>query len=136
MKDVLHPIEETIRQYFIPAITGCNLCSDDERVLLSLPVKLGGLGISILTDSSNQEYNNSRLVTEKSTNNIINQNKTYDPLKDEIKAIKNNIKNSKLTSAERKLSDLREKLEEKRKRQNEIVQEVGCSNWLTSLPLK
>ena len=80
MKDVLHPIEETIRQYFILAITGGHLCSDDERVLLSLPVKLGGLGISILTDSSDQEYNNSRLVTEKSTNNI-NQNKTYDPLK-------------------------------------------------------
>ena len=50
------------------------MCSDEERVILSLPAKLGGLGISILTDSSNQEYNNSRLVTKKLTDRIINQN--------------------------------------------------------------
>ena len=59
MKDFLHPTEEIIRHYLTPAITGGHMCSDEERVLLSLQAKLGGLGISILTDSSNQEYNNS-----------------------------------------------------------------------------
>ena len=32
--------------------------------------------------------------------------------------------------------DLREKFDEKQKRQNDIAQEVGCSNWLTSLELR
>ena len=48
MKDSLHQIEKIIRHYLIPAITGSHICSDKERVLLSLPAKLGGLGSSIL----------------------------------------------------------------------------------------
>ena len=136
MNDFLHPIEEIIRHYLIPAITGGHMSSDEERVLLSLPAKIGGLEISISYKFIKSRINNSRLVTEKLTDSIINQNKFYDPAKEEIKTIKNNIKKTKSTSAKKQLSDLREKFDEKQKRQNDIAQEVGCSNWLTSLPLR
>ena len=42
--DHILPIEETLRSRFVPAITGGHICSDAERALLALPVKLGGLG--------------------------------------------------------------------------------------------
>ena len=40
---------------FKPAITGGIHCSDIDRKLLSLPSKLGGLGIPIFAEISNQE---------------------------------------------------------------------------------
>ena len=66
-------LDEVISTEFIPAITGGNTCSSIERKLLSLPTKLGGLGIPMFVDSSIIEYNNSIVVSENLTNNIINQ---------------------------------------------------------------
>jgi len=41
----LQPLEEVIRQLFIPALFGCPPCSAVERDLYALPVRLGGLGL-------------------------------------------------------------------------------------------
>ena len=45
--ELLKPLEDVIRFRFLPAITGGHLCSDNERILLSLPAKLGGLAIPL-----------------------------------------------------------------------------------------
>ena len=55
-------IEETIRNRFIPAITGGHVCSNLERELFSLPVRYGGLGIPDFTKLSSLEYDNSRKI--------------------------------------------------------------------------
>ena len=49
--------------------------------------------------SDEERINNSRLVTKKLTDSIINQKEFYDTAKEEIKTIKNNIKKTKSTSA-------------------------------------
>ena len=36
---LLLPLERTIRNKFIPAVTKCRICSDKERVLISLPTR-------------------------------------------------------------------------------------------------
>ena len=41
IQDLLIPLEDTIHQTFIPALTGRPPCSQQERDLLSLPVRLG-----------------------------------------------------------------------------------------------
>ena len=43
---LLQPLEDAIHQHLIPALTGRPPCSREERDLLALPVRLGGLGIS------------------------------------------------------------------------------------------
>ena len=43
---LLQPIEDTVRHYFIPALTGRQAISDDERRIFSLPTRLGGLDIN------------------------------------------------------------------------------------------
>ena len=43
LTDLLKPLEDVIRFNFIPAITGGHLCSDKDRILLSLPVRFSGL---------------------------------------------------------------------------------------------
>ena len=41
-------LEETLRNRFIPAITGGHICNDTERKLLSLPTtRFGGLAIPV-----------------------------------------------------------------------------------------
>ena len=42
IRHLLLPVERTIRNKFIPAVTGCHICSDKERVLISLPTRYGG----------------------------------------------------------------------------------------------
>ena len=46
LDEFLKPIEDTIRNELIPALTGCHICSDNERKLLSLPSRYDGLGNS------------------------------------------------------------------------------------------
>ena len=60
------PLEEMIREKLIPAIIGRKI-SDLERKLVSLPVRLGGLGIQDPTLSANVEYRSSSIVTQSLT---------------------------------------------------------------------
>ena len=42
---LLQPLEDSIRQHFLPALTGQSGVSDLERELLALPARHGGLGL-------------------------------------------------------------------------------------------
>ena len=55
ISDQLNQFDEVITSEFIPAITGGIHCFNIERKLLSLPSKLGGLGIPIFAETSNPE---------------------------------------------------------------------------------
>ena len=61
----LNQLDELITSEFIPAITGGIHCSDIERKLLSFPSKLGGLGIPMFAEISNQEYEYSLMLSKK-----------------------------------------------------------------------
>ena len=71
-KDLFIPLEETIRQKLIPAIVG-RAVGDTERKLLSLPVRLGGLGIADPTETADREYEASCTITEDLANLILMQ---------------------------------------------------------------
>jgi len=60
IEQFLIPVEQAIRCRLIPAITGGHIISDEERILLSLPRRLGGLGIK---DEAPIEYQNSKQLT-------------------------------------------------------------------------
>ena len=59
ISNLLIPIEDTIRNRFIPAITGGRICNEEERRLLPLPTRYGGLAIAIFHEQADVEYNNS-----------------------------------------------------------------------------
>ena len=71
IENYLVPIEEVLRTEFIPAITGGYICSDTERILMSLPIRFGGLGLTIINEISESTYNDSREITAKLTENTI-----------------------------------------------------------------
>ena len=65
LEDCLAPLEECIRTQFIPAITGGHHVDDEERSLLSLPPRLGGLGIKNPIESAPVEFENSNKITKE-----------------------------------------------------------------------
>ena len=57
-------LEEAICQHLIPALTGRASCSTAERDLLTLPVRLGGLGFANPVTSSSPSFQASELLTK------------------------------------------------------------------------
>ena len=74
LSTILHELDQVITNELIPAIADGLVVSSEERVLLSLPVKLGGLGIPILAESCKTEYQNSLLVCSQQVAAIVTQN--------------------------------------------------------------
>ena len=58
-------LERTVRNNFIPAVTGGHICSDKEIVLFSLPTRHGGLVISILHETAETKFMNSSKITSQ-----------------------------------------------------------------------
>ena len=56
LSELLKPLENAIRHKLIPALTEGRCYSGDEKALLSLPVRLGGLGIIHPTKISDEEF--------------------------------------------------------------------------------
>ena len=77
ISNLLIPIEDTIRNRFIPAITGERICNEEERRLLFLPTRYGGLIISIFLEQADVEYSNSRRITAERTSLITVQQMEY-----------------------------------------------------------
>ena len=61
---LFQPLETAIHRHLIPAITGHSPCSTEERELLELPVRLGGLRINYPVSDADNFYSNSEAITK------------------------------------------------------------------------
>jgi hypothetical protein len=61
--DLLQPLEDKIANHLLPALTGRDSLSCAERELLTLPARLGGLGIPNPTLQAHSKYQNSKRLT-------------------------------------------------------------------------
>ena len=66
----LQKLGQYIQKVFIPALIDGHIPNNVERKLLSLPVKLRGMGIVFFADTGKTEYQNSRNITESLANYI------------------------------------------------------------------
>lgn len=130
IEDFLVPVEQALRHQFIPEITGGHIVNDDERILLSLPPRLGGLGIKIVTQEAPIEYANSRDMTTDLRTRLNDKNQTGGG-----KTI-TQIKNERRFRSNEKLKQVMERMSDESKRLNEANKQTGASNWVTSLPIK
>ena len=60
---LLQPLEDTIQQHLIPDLTGQPPCSREERELLALPVRLGGMGLANPATMSEHSFASSMKLT-------------------------------------------------------------------------
>ena len=137
ISELLQPLELAIRHRLIPAITEGRMCTDDERILFSLPVRLGGMGIINPMLVSDDEHTNSKIATESLTNAIIiQQTELPANLHECNKAVKSVIRTRRRNLQQNILDDVRSRMPPEQKRANKIACEMGSSNWLSTLPLE
>ena len=136
LEGVLKPLDKFIDEHFIPAITEGHICSNDDRKLLSLPARLGGMGIPIFTESCTREFENSLQMTETLRNNIVAQEAIYIHNRRAENAITHKMDTDRKKREETLLEDLRTRMSKSQIRGNDVAQMKGASAWLTSLPLK
>ena len=65
IRHLLLTLERTIRNKFIPTLTWWHICSDKERVLISLPSRYGGFAIPIFRETAEIAFMNSSKITSE-----------------------------------------------------------------------
>ena len=99
ISDLLQPLENAIRLSLIPALTDGRRVTDDERLLLTLPVRLGGLGLISPVAISDQEHAFSVEATAVLTSAILRQQKDLPPDLDRLsKEAKSNVRSKRRTN--------------------------------------
>ena len=133
---LLLPLEEAIHQKFLPALTGRPPCSPEERELLSLPVRFGGLGIIDPSTTANTEFQISELVSAPLVALIVLQENVYSVDQHELRKIKADARAAKLKNKEERIKELRKAFKAPQQRAIDLAMEKGASTWLSVLPIE
>ena len=134
--DLLQPLENTIHQHLIPALTRRPPCSSIERDLLALPVRLGGLGLCDPSVISSQSFQSSECITAPLVALTISQeaDKVVNP--DTTSTIKKEVKKRNRQRQDEQAQYVFNQLTPELKRCVELSKEKGSSSWLSVLPLE
>ena len=132
--DLLTPLERAITEVLIPAMTDHQV-STEERSLLALPARMGGLGLANPSESSSLEYEASIIVTEPLVQRIVAQDHQPPDAVDVRSAISHARakKNELLKECE---ETVKNSLSSRSLRAAELASEKGASSWLTVIPIK
>ena len=135
-KTYFEPLEGTIRDKLIPAIIGRRV-TDLERKIISLPVRLGGMGIQNPTLTADTEFRNSSIITKNLTTLIENQEQNLENYDEE--RLMSEIKRMKTEKEEafmEQLEEIKQVVDLKLCRSIDLACEKGAGAWLSALPLQ
>ena len=134
IEDLLEPLERVISDVMIPSMVD-HKCTQLERDILSLPVRLGGLGCTNPTQSANAEFQASVNVTAPLTEQIMSQLHET-PHEAEVTVLQQKAKKEKQERLLKRSDEWKNYLPERTKRAVSLAREKGASNWLTVIPNK
>ena len=135
--ELLKPLEDAIVHRLIPALTEGRQVTKDERTLLSLPPRLGGMGIISPSEVCDQEFAFSVVSTAKLTSAIMDQQRDLPTnFAEESKSCRSKIRSKRRNLQNETLENLRSTMSPDQKRSNDTNQETGASIWLTTLPIE
>ena len=135
-KEQLTPLEDAIKLYFIPSLTGRAGITDQVRHLISLPTRLGGLGI-IDPRIMKEEYARSKEVAQPVIERIRKGDYTYAmETKEAQRQIQSSLVSRKRKGKEEEANQLKQSFDKPLQRVMTLAQEKGASHWLNALPLE
>ena len=134
IQELLEPLEKAISDLLLPAILERS-CSEDDRNIISLPPRHGGLGFTNPCNEASLEHSSSVTVTAPLVEKIISQSHLL-PDENEIKIAKNKARSDREQATKDKLRDVKANLPNETIRVLDLAAEKGASTWLTVLPLK
>ena len=134
MKIYIEKLDDRITNIFLPSLLEA-IISDQDRLLYSLPIRLGGLGIPILSESAEQNFNSSIKITAPLVNIMVLQDNAL-PNNNEVNTIKSEVRKEQQDRINLKAEILQKELPETTSRAVIESKEKGASTWLTVLPLE
>ncbi|XP_066916388.1 uncharacterized protein [Clytia hemisphaerica] len=129
ISDELKRVDEAVRHRLIPSLTGGRIINDHERVMLSLPPRLGGMGLKIFSEESTNDHHDSMSATVV-LQNLILQSEADAP---DSKS-KSRLHNERQQRNQVKLRAFLDESDDETKRMKETLNQKGVSNWLTVIP--
>ena len=127
-------LENEIHHTLLPAILGRKI-SSEEKDIIALPVRYGGMGIPKPEEWSDFEFEASKKVTEKLKAIIIRQDFDTNINATEIVAVKREVKHEKEMLWKTKYESIHAGLNTSTKWALDNAQQKAASSWLTSLPI-
>ena len=135
--DQLTPLEHIIRGKMIPAFSGRQTITEEERDLFALKIKDGGMGIPVPHQLASQQRTLSLRICRPLVAAVLDQHHDLDPdlmQKHDVnkrRAIREQL-DEKLNNAKTTIKRLPKKLQ----RQVAFISHEGASSWLSTIPLK
>ena len=126
---LMQPLEDTIRQQFLPALTGRDSPPDVERELLALPSHHGGLGLVNLMTMAG-EHTSSLQVTEPLTALTEQQKGDLGDTGQLQQSIKQILRVERRKGQEEVATEVKARLPQHLPRAAELDSEKGAHNWL------
>jgi hypothetical protein len=131
----LQPLEEEIRTTFLPALLRREV-SNFERELLSLPARMGGMGIYIPTEECQHAFRSSTIVSEPLVRLVLSQEAKFDPfgIADEVFILRQQLECDLDVLHREKFDKLNSTGSVEAKRALKLGREKGASSWVTTAP--
>ena len=130
----LKTLDETITNLFIPALFGSEL-NDNDRDILSLPIREGGLGIKKVSENADNSFAASSKITLPLVTEIIKQSDELPDAEEVMKARSTTVSQLKQMETQ-KFDEVKQRQDPATKRALEHLSEPGASSWLGALPLE
>ena len=131
----LRPLEDVISQKFIPALTGHPPCLEIERQWLTLPAKMGGLGITVPSSESDFCFEATVKITAPIVALITLQDIDVPTATQLTKSVKSTVNKDKLNRLGRQADNIYDQLSAPQRRLMDCSRERGASSWVTALPI-
>ena len=135
MQEYIKPLDDSIANEFTPKLLQ-TISTDQDRVLYSLPVKHGGLGIPILSEISEMHYGYSKSISAALGSVIIILQGSQIPDSKIINEIKYSKKKESDVLLKEKLLTINHKPDTQIKKAIEYARQPVASSWLYVIPLE
>ena len=134
--ELFHPLDDVVSFRFLPAVTGRQAFGSVERELLSLPARLGGLGIVVPSIHLSSFYALSQKIAAPLIDKLLQQSPScpltiYDEMYQSKREVGASRRNDLITFAR----SFPERLSPSLRCSFEAASERGASCWLTTLPI-
>lgn len=133
---LLQPLENAIKSVFVPSFVKSHTLGEDERSMLALPPRLGGMGITNPAMVADIENQNSISLTQSLTEKIITQDAEAEIDQTLLLERRKKISKERQQAQKDRWEQLQHRLSANTCRKVHLAQETGASNWLTSLPIR
>ena len=135
MSDLLEPLDRAITERLIPAMLGRQSISETERSMYALPIRNGGLGIPVVGEIAQNEFETSLQVTAPLATIMALQSIDLPDIS-QVAECRSTMRTQKAACEKENTEAVEQSLSPPTLRALIQAQEKGASSWLSAMPLK